>query len=55
MENSTTVLHPPHYRALDLTASVMFILQKGVYSEWEKRETLALMQVLRSATVSKNV
>jgi hypothetical protein len=55
MGNSTAVLHPPHCGALDLTTSVVFILQEGVYSEGEKRETLALMQVLRLATVSKNV
>jgi hypothetical protein len=33
----------------------MFIFQEGVYSEGEKRETLALMQGLRPATVLKNV
>jgi hypothetical protein len=55
MGNSTAVLHPAHCGALDLTTSVMFILQEGVYSEGEKCETLALMQVLWPATVSKNV
>jgi hypothetical protein len=46
MGNSTTVLHPPHCGVLDLTTSIMFILQEGVYLEGEKRETLALVQVL---------
>lgn len=55
MENSTAILHPPHCGALDLTTFVMFILQEGVYLEGEKRETLALIQVLWPATVSKNV
>jgi hypothetical protein len=53
--NSTAVLHPPHCGALDLTTPVIFILQEGVYSKGEKLETLALMQVLRPTTVSKNV
>jgi hypothetical protein len=55
MENSTAILHPPHCGPLDLTTSVMFILQEGLHSEGERRETLALMQVLRLATVLKNV
>jgi hypothetical protein len=55
MGNSTTVLHLPHCGALDLTTSIMFILYEGVYSEGEKCETLALMQVLQPATISKNV
>ena len=55
MGNSIAVLHLPHCRTLDLTKSVMFILQEGVYSEEEKCETLALIQVLRPATLSKNV
>jgi hypothetical protein len=36
MGNSTAVLHPPHCGALDLTTSVLFILQEGVYLEGEK-------------------
>jgi hypothetical protein len=55
MENSTAVLHPPHCRPLELIMFIMFILQEGMYLEGERRETLALMQVLRPATVSKNV
>jgi hypothetical protein len=55
MGNSIAVLHPAHCGALDLTTSVMFILQEGVYSKGEKCETLALMQVLQPATISSNV
>jgi hypothetical protein len=33
----------------------MFMLQEGVYSAGEKRETLALVQALRPPTVSNNV
>ena len=55
MGKSIAVLHPPHCEALDLTTSIMFILQEGVYSEGEKHKTLALMQVLQLATISKNV
>jgi hypothetical protein len=33
----------------------MIILQEGVYSEGEKRETLVLVQALRPPTVSNNV
>ena len=34
---------------------VMFLLQDGIYLEVEKREILALTQVLQPATILKNI